>query len=90
MATRCKVVTKGQKKGAKMKGRFKECTVAPKTKFDSRSFRYSKRGKGWMLIGCPKGKWDPKGRYRGRPGRCKVGTRAHKTFTKVTKKKKRG
>lgn len=45
--------------------------VEPKRAFDPRSFRWLKRGKAKVLIGCPKGKWDA------RAERCKVGTRAH-------------
>lgn len=43
---------------------------ARKSSFDKRSFRYTKRGKLILLIGCPKGKWNAKTK------RCKVGTRA--------------
>jgi hypothetical protein len=56
----------------KIKGKFCEEKVAVKTKFDKRSFRYKKSGKTWVIIGCPKGKWNAKAK------RCKVGTRAHK------------
>lgn len=51
--------------------------VSPKS-FDPRSFRtktISKNKK--IVIGCPKGKWNPKTR------RCKVGTRIQKTMKKV-------
>ena len=58
----------------KMQGTFCEERVAPKTKFDRRSFRYKKSGKAWILIACPRGKWNAK------TDRCKVGTRAHKVL----------
>jgi hypothetical protein len=56
----------------KIKGQFCEKTLAPKTAFDKRSFRYKKSGKSWLLVGCPTGKWNAKTNY------CRVGTRAHK------------
>jgi hypothetical protein len=52
-------------------GRFCERKLVPKRSFDVRSFRWKKKGKNWLLIGCPKGKWAPQA------GRCKVGTKAH-------------
>ena len=55
-----------------MTGRFCEKTDKPKRAFDPRSFRWTQRGRVWILIGCPKGSWMP------RTARCKVGTRAHK------------
>jgi len=58
----------------KMKGTFCEETATAKSKFDKRSFRYKKSGKAWILIGCPKGKWNAKSQ------RCRVGTRAHKVL----------
>ena len=45
--------------------------IVPKNKFDSRSFRWKRSGKGRVLIGCPKGEWDA---HR---VNCRVGTRAH-------------
>lgn len=56
----------------KMKGTFCEERLAPKTQFDKRSFRYKKSGKAWVLVACPKGKWNTKA------ARCRVGMRAHK------------
>lgn len=56
----------------KIRGRFCERTAASKRSFDRRSFRWVRRGRNWLLIGCPRGKWKP------RAQRCKVGTRAHK------------
>jgi hypothetical protein len=44
---------------------------AKKSSFDRRSFRWVKRNKTRVLIGCPKGKWDDK------RSRCRVGTRAY-------------
>jgi hypothetical protein len=58
----------------KIKGAFCEEKLAVKTDFDKRSFRYKKSGKAWVLIGCPKGKWNA------RTSHCKVGTRAHKVL----------
>jgi len=46
--------------------------LAPKSKFDPRSFRWIKRGENVkILIACPKGKWSA------RTSRCRVGTRAY-------------
>lgn len=50
---------------------FCERKAAPRSAFDPRSFRWVKRGKAKILVGCPRGKWDPKAE------RCKVGTRAY-------------
>jgi hypothetical protein len=55
-----------------MRGCFCEKTVAPKSRFAKKSFRWIKSGRSWVLIGCPKGKF--------RRGRCTVGTRAHKVM----------
>jgi len=54
--------------------------VAPKSKFDKRSFRWKKSGRGLILIGCPKGKWNA------RTQRCKVGTRAHEVLHRAKKR----
>ena len=66
----------------KIKGTFCEEKIALKTEFDRRSFRYKKSGKAWVITGCPKGQWDPKGyvtvKGKRKRGRCKVGTRGHK------------
>lgn len=71
----------------KIQGTFCEEKLAPKSQFDKRSFRYKKSGKAWLLIGCPKGKWDPKGyvtvKGKRQRGRCKVGTRGHKLLAPV-------
>jgi hypothetical protein len=56
----------------KMKGSFCEKQKSPRSAFDGRSFRWKHSGKSWVLVGCPKGRWDA------RKARCKVGTRAHK------------
>jgi len=45
--------------------------LAPKSKFDPRSFRWKRSGKAMILIACPKGKWNA------RTSRCRVGTRAY-------------
>jgi hypothetical protein len=63
--------------GRKMAGRFCERKPLPKTAFDKRSFRYKQSGSSWILIGCPKGKWDAKRET------CKVGTRAHVVLRSV-------
>jgi hypothetical protein len=52
-----------------------ERKVAPKSKFDARSFRWKKSGKGRVLVGCPKGKWNAK------TERCRVGTKAYAILT---------
>jgi hypothetical protein len=71
-----------RKRRRKMRGTFCEESIAPKSRFDPRSFRWTRSGRAWVLIGCPKGQWDPKGyvtvRGKRKKGRCKVGTRAQK------------
>ena len=61
-----------KKRSRKMRGAFCEEKLAAKSKFAKGSFRYKKSGKAWLIIGCPKGKWNAKAK------RCKVGTRGHK------------
>lgn len=63
----------------KIKGTFCERTENPRSAFDKRSFRWVQRGiqSNWILIGCPKGKWDAKKKT------CKVGTRAHKVLVRA-------
>jgi hypothetical protein len=56
----------------KIRGRFCEKPMTSKRAFDRRSFRYKKSGRSWILVGCPKGKWNMKTQ------RCRVGTKAHK------------
>lgn len=46
--------------------------VAPKSRFDPRSFRTVVSDGHRVTVGCPKGKWDP------RRKRCQVGTRAQR------------
>jgi hypothetical protein len=51
------------------------------SKFDKRSLRVIKRGGAQITIGCPRGKWNPKQRWKDRRGKwhvgkCSVGTRA--------------
>ena len=53
-----------------------EKKVAPTSDFDPRSFRWTKSGRGYILVGCPIGSWAP------RKARCKVGLRAHAVVTK--------
>lgn len=50
-----------------------EKKLAPKSKFDRRSFRWKTSGKARVLVACPKGHW--------RRGRCTVGLRAYKLLT---------
>ena len=50
-----------------------------KSEFAKGSFRYIKRGSLYLLVGCPKGKWNKKTK------RCRVGTRAFESM-KATKK----
>ena len=57
-------------------GSFCEKTLTPRKQFDSESFRWKQSGKAWLLVGCPKGKWQP------RKERCRVGTKAHKILVK--------
>jgi hypothetical protein len=52
-----------------------EKKVAPTKAFDPKSFRWVKSGKGFVMVGCPKGQWAP------RLKRCKVGLRAHAVVT---------
>jgi hypothetical protein len=59
---------------AKITGNFCRETKAAKRDFDARSFRWIKRGRSWLLIGCPRGQWQP------RKARCKVGTRAYEVL----------
>jgi len=58
----------------KIRGSFCERSVAPRRRFDRRSFRWVRSGKNWVLIGCQKGKW--------KRGRCSIGTRAVKVLAK--------
>lgn len=52
-----------------------ERKLASKNRFDPRSFRWKKSGKGRVLIGCPKGQWKAKA------GECAVGTAAYKVLS---------
>ncbi len=61
----------------KIKGTFCEREELPKSAFDRRSFRWTHREGNWIMIGCPRGHWNPRARFRGKRGRCEVGTRAH-------------
>ena len=57
---------------------FYHCVIAPKGRFDPRSFRVKTLSKGQKLVvGCPKGKWSTKTK------RCKVGTKAQKILKPV-------
>ncbi len=55
----------------KITGRYCRRTLAPKSAFDRRSFRWKKSGRAWVLVGCRAGDWDAKRE------RCKAGLRAH-------------
>jgi hypothetical protein len=61
----------------KITGTFCERAVAPKSTFDSRSFRWKASGTSWVLVGCPKGSWQPG------KGRCTAGLRAHKVLARA-------
>ena len=63
----------------KIRGNFCTAVLEPKSSFDKRSFRWkkTKRGRAWMLIGCPRGKWNAKTK------RCRVGTRIHEMLVKT-------
>lgn len=61
----------------KIRGSYCERAEAPKSRFDKRSFRWVRKGKNWLLIGCPRGEWNS------RTSRCAVGTRAHKLLVKA-------
>jgi hypothetical protein len=52
-----------------------EKKVAPKSGFAKASFRWVKSGRGFVMVGCPKGHWSPRSK------RCKVGLRAHAVVT---------
>jgi hypothetical protein len=56
----------------RIEGRFCERQLAPRRSFAKASFRWTKRSRNWLLIGCPKGKW------RARAKHCSVGTKAYK------------
>lgn len=59
-------------------GKYLHCRIAPKERFDPRSFRVKRLPKGQLLtVGCPKGQWSAKRE------RCKVGTRAQKLLKPV-------
>jgi hypothetical protein len=62
----------GGLRGRKIKGVFCEEELARKSSFDPASFRYKRSGDAWVLIGCPKGKWDKYEQW------CRVGTRGYK------------
>ena len=66
------------KRPRKIRGSFCTAVLEPKSRFDKRSFRWkkSKRGRAWMLIGCPRGKWNAK------TEQCTGGTRIHELMTR--------
>lgn len=59
-------------------GTFCERELLPKSVFDRRSFRWTRRGKNWLLTGCRAGDWNAKGRGK---RKCKTGLRAHALLT---------
>jgi hypothetical protein len=61
----------------KIVGRFCRKAKAPKRDFAPGSFRWKNIRGNWLLIGCPKGKWQP------RKQRCTVGTRLHEILVKA-------
>jgi len=62
-------------------GKYKRTRLVSPKKFDPRSFRTVKAGKGTKLvIGCPEGEYMP------RKGKCKVGTRAQAKLTRKNPK----
>lgn len=65
------------KHGKKIRGKFRERIVAPKSRFAKKSLRWKKSGRAWVMIGCPSGK------YTARSESCRVGTRAHVVLTRV-------
>jgi len=67
-----------------MSGTYCERQEHKKSSFDKRSFRWKQSGKARILIGCPKGKWQPK------KERCKVGTRAYKILVRAKASCRRG
>lgn len=54
-----------------------EQTVASKKAFDDRSFRWVKKGKGRVLVACPKGHWHPRA---AKNKRCDIGLKAYKLY----------
>jgi hypothetical protein len=62
----------------KITGTFCERSVAPKSTFDPRSFRWKASGTSWVLVGCPRGRWQA------REKRCAVGLRAVKVLARTT------
>lgn len=79
-ATRCRIGRRISKYGKKIKGTFCEATQTPLRAFDRRSFRWkrSRRGRAWLLIGCPKYSWQPQ------KNTCSTGTKVHKILRRVT------
>lgn len=67
----------------KISGTFCEQVKAPKSAFDKRSFRWTQRGQAKILVGCPKGEWQSRKKFKGKQGACAVGTRAHVVLTKA-------
>jgi len=59
----------------KIRGRFCEKKVLPKSAFDRRSFRWKKSGRAWIMTGCRRGHF--------RNGRCDNGLRAHVVLTRT-------
>ena len=58
------------------RGSFCEKTLAPRKQFAAKSFRWKQSGHAWILVGCPRGKWQPRKQH------CTVGTRGYKLLVK--------
>lgn len=71
---------------------YVHCQISPKEQFDPKSFRtISPNPCRRIVIGCPKGQYDPAGYYvfpqtgRRVRGKCRVGTRAQKIMRSLKK-----
>ena len=67
--------------------------VNPLSAFDKRSLRWVKSGRGRVLVGCPRGEYDPEGTVvsgsRRTKGACMVGLRAYEVVTPLRRGQKR-
>jgi len=59
----------------KMSGVYCEKTLAPKSRVAKKSFRWIKRGRSWLLVGCRRGSF--------KRGRCRTGMLAVKILTRA-------
>lgn len=62
----------------KIKGTFCEREMLAKAAFDRRSFRWTRRGRNWVMVGCRVGDWNAKARGK---KKCHTGLRAHAVLT---------